>query len=96
MEWREENNKAPQPVPGTSVTVIPPVYVETGATVSDSTVGPSVYVGARARIRNSVVQDSVVYDDCQVERCDLRGSVLGGGSVVQGIVHDSLLGPTAH
>jgi glucose-1-phosphate thymidylyltransferase len=92
MEWRPENQKIPHLTSG-ETRIIPPVYVEDGATVSNSTVGPNAYVGAKATIHDSVVSDSIVYDGARVDHCELRGSVIGGGSHVQGVVVDLVVGP---
>ncbi|MCH2666091.1 NTP transferase domain-containing protein [bacterium] len=75
--------RLPEPTQRDGVILIPPVYVADSATVTNSVVGPHVSVGENARISNSIIKDSIVGADAQVERCFLHQSLIGDNAVVE-------------
>ncbi|RMF51386.1 MAG: nucleotidyltransferase [Bacteroidetes bacterium] len=60
-----------------SVTLIPPVYVAEGATVSESVIGPYTVVEAGARVYRSVLSHSLCRTGAVVEYSTLRDSLIG-------------------
>jgi glucose-1-phosphate thymidylyltransferase len=65
----------------------PPVSIGEGAQIRNCIIGPHVSVGAGATLRNSVVRDSIVNENAQVEDAQLEASVLGENAVVSGTFH---------
>ena len=92
MSWKEVNTKEPGHVYG-ETRVIPPVYVEASAVIKDSTIGPNVYIGSGSKIYHSVIQNSIVYDRCDVQRCNLKNSIVGSDSKVEGNISEAVFGP---
>lgn len=45
----------------------------------------SVVIGARSRITNSELEDTVVFEDCTIEDCVLRDCVIDNGCILKGI-----------
>jgi glucose-1-phosphate thymidylyltransferase len=69
-------------IPGT--VTLKPVFVAPGATVENCVLGPHVSVAAGARLRNTVMRDSIVNENATVEDILLEGSVVGENAVVSG------------
>ena len=69
-------------VPGSVVHA--PVALGAGAVVENCILGPHASVGAGARLKNSVVRDSIINDHAVVEDILIEGSVVGENAVVRG------------
>ena len=69
--------------PREGAVLVPPVYVHDSAEIVNSVVGPHVSVGENAKIRCSVISDSIVNRDAAVDHALLRRSILGEGCVVE-------------
>jgi glucose-1-phosphate thymidylyltransferase len=65
-------------------TVLPPVYLHPEALVEGSVIGPYVSIDAGARVRGSIVRNSII--DCQsvVEDCVLDGALVGEACQLRG------------
>lgn len=68
---------ARHPALGTDVTLIEPVLVEDGCTVERSTIGPNVTIESGSTVRDARIINSMVGEDCIVERTTLRNAMLG-------------------
>jgi len=60
-----------------------PVYVGPGATIKGSVVGPHVSVEAGATVENTVVRDSIVFQEAQIKSAVLRKSVVGRHAAIK-------------
>ncbi len=67
-----------------SVVVVPPVYIHPTAVVERSVVGPYATICHDARVRDSVIADSIVDPGAIVSDVILRDSVIGENTVVEG------------
>ena len=76
-------------------TIIPPVYIEDGATASDATIGPNVSIGAGSKIIGSTVRDTVMGNDCVITNSTLHDSMLGNGVLLTGAKGSMTLGDSA-
>ena len=72
----------PVVIPGSVVHA--PVAVAPGAMIENCILGPHVSVGAGARLRNSVVRDSIINENAVIEDILVESSVLGMNAVVRG------------
>ena len=84
-----EGHRAPG-VPG--VTIVPPVYIASTATVRSSSVGPYASVEDGASVEGSSVRDAVVFPEASVEVSQLAGAVVGHRASVMGAVGSVVLG----
>jgi glucose-1-phosphate thymidylyltransferase len=75
--------KRPASVPA-GVTLIDPVYIEDGVTLSGSTLGPNVSVGAGSRVEASVLRDTIVGVGATISNSTLSASMVGDAAVVDG------------
>ncbi len=62
----------------------PPVWIDPGAKIERSIVGPHVTVGAEARITESIVQESIISAGATVENVMLHDSLVGEDAIVTG------------
>jgi len=73
----------PADTPDTS-TVLPPSYVSPGAEIHESIIGPHVSVAEGARVVHSVIRDSIINANADVEDALLEHSLVGENAVVKG------------
>jgi glucose-1-phosphate thymidylyltransferase len=73
--------QAPEP-PG--VKIVPPVYIDPGAQISDSTIGPYASIGANCRVAGSHIEDSILEEGVQVTAAALKRSLIGRRASVTG------------
>jgi glucose-1-phosphate thymidylyltransferase len=76
--------RRPTSVPA-GVTVIDPVYVEDDVTLSASTIGPNVSIGAGSRIEGSELRDTIIGTGTTVSNSALTGSMIGDAAVIDGV-----------
>ncbi len=79
--------------PGT--TLIPPVYIHPQAVIERSVIGPHVSIGAGAQVRESVLHDTIVDEDAQIEGALLTESLIGRWAKVTGTFHSLNLGDSS-
>jgi len=68
----------------TRCTVHPPVYVEQGARVDDSIIGPNVTIEAGSRITSSTLAHTIVGRNVRISGSRIHGSLIGDDQVVDG------------
>ena len=66
------------------VAVIPPVYIPDSALVETSVVGPYVSLGENVTLKDVVISNSILEDDCAVRQTLLEGSIIGRQAQIQG------------
>jgi glucose-1-phosphate thymidylyltransferase len=66
------------------VVVLPPVALDPGADVLHSVIGPHASIGPGARIRRSIIRNSIIHEGATVEDAMLDLSVVGERAVVRG------------
>lgn len=89
MEALLETNRAllekfHRPVEIEGSLVIPPVWVHESAEIHHSLIGPYAYIEAGARIVNSIVKDSIVYEQAHIENMVIIDSVIGQNTELRG------------
>ncbi len=75
--------------------IIPPVYIASSATVTNSVIGPYVSVAENAVIESSIVKDSIVSTKAEVRHCLLESSLIGNSSSYTGHYHKMNLGDSS-
>ena len=86
-----EKGRARKPA-GIGGTIVEPVYIEDGVTISDSVVGPNVSIGKGSVIERSRLSDTIVGDKARIARCDLTSSLIGDEVVLAGIKGEVTIG----
>lgn len=77
------------------VTINNPVYLGKMVKVTDSCIGPYVYLGPNVSVIRSTVSNCIVYDNTEIHDCNLTNSIIGPNSVVEGKVNTTIAGPTS-
>ncbi|UCF18310.1 MAG: NTP transferase domain-containing protein [Gemmatimonadota bacterium] len=80
-----ETGRALRPESAADSVIVDPVRIEPGAEVSGSRIGPNVTIGHGARIRGSVLVDSIVGADTVIDDCKLRDSLVGSNASLRGL-----------
>jgi glucose-1-phosphate thymidylyltransferase len=75
--------RAPKSVPA-GVKIIDPVYIEDDVTLSASTIGPNVSIGAGSRVDGSELRDTIIGTGATVSNSRLTSSMVGDAAVVDG------------
>ena len=66
------------------VVILEPVYIAASAQLSNCVVGPYTTVADRATVSESIVRNSIIGEDAQVQRVLLNDSIVGNGAIVKG------------
>jgi glucose-1-phosphate thymidylyltransferase len=72
--------------------LVEPVYIEKGAVVQNSILGPHVSVAAGSVIEHSIVRDSIVNSNSEVRNMVLCGSILGDSVQLSGALRRMNIG----
>ncbi|MGC8855424.1 MAG: sugar phosphate nucleotidyltransferase [Anaerolineae bacterium] len=67
-----------------TVRIEPPVYIHPSAEVEDAVIGPYVSIGPRCRIRQAVIQDSIIEAGTEIHRAALKHSFIGRNCYIEG------------
>jgi glucose-1-phosphate thymidylyltransferase len=81
----------PQSTDRPGLRVVPPVFIDQTAEIEGSVIGPNASVGARCKIVDSRVEDSILEADCSLSHAALRRSVIGCRSIVEGMGLEEIL-----
>lgn len=73
-------------------TAILPVYVHPTATIEASVIGPNVSIEENTKITNSVVQNSLIDSDAQLNNCILHGALIGENANIRGRANAIFIG----
>jgi glucose-1-phosphate thymidylyltransferase len=91
-----EKGRSRVPASGlTKVKIVEPVRIEDGATVTESTIGPNVVIGAGSVVKASTLRDTIVGERAQLDGCTLRDSMIGDRVVAEGLTGAVTLGEDA-
>lgn len=82
LEHGRDNSALAAQRPG--VVVIPPVYIDPAAVVTEAVIGPNVSIGAGCDVRRSLVQDSIIDEGSQILDTALSASLIGREARVTG------------
>jgi len=75
---------ARRPALDASATIVEPVYIEDGVTITSSTVGPNVSIGAGSSVEGSTLRDTIVGSQARIAHSSLANSLLGDSVVLEG------------
>ncbi len=64
--------------------IIEPCYIGENVELTDSVVGPHASIGANSKIKNSILQNSIVQKDSKINSANIANSMLGIGAEVTG------------
>ncbi|MDB4899625.1 MAG: Nucleotidyl transferase, partial [Gemmatimonadetes bacterium] len=76
--------RRPKSVPA-GVTINDPVYIEDDVTLSNSTIGPNVSLGAGSRVDGSTLSDTIIGKKANVKGSTLKDSLIGDDVTIEGL-----------
>ena len=76
--------RRPKSVPS-GVTIHDPVYIEDDVTLSNSTIGPNVSLGAGCKVESSTLSDTIIGKRCKVKDSTLSNSLIGDDVTIDGM-----------
>jgi glucose-1-phosphate thymidylyltransferase len=80
-----EKGRARRPASVGDSTIIDPVYIEDGVTLTGSTVGPNVSIGKGSEISGSVISHSIVGTGARISGSTISESLIGDDAVLEGV-----------
>ncbi len=89
------SNEPPSPAQRPGSLIIPPSFVHRDAHLENAVIGPYASIGASTSVRNSVVRDSIVEENSQIEDAVLRRSVVGSKAAIHGHADQISVGDNA-
>jgi glucose-1-phosphate thymidylyltransferase len=72
--------------------IIPPVYIDPTARVSDSKIGPYVAIGPDCRLEGSEIMDSVIEKGAVIRKAKISESLVGERALVSGVSGRFIIG----
>jgi glucose-1-phosphate thymidylyltransferase len=84
--------RARRPASNGGATIIDPVYIEDGVSLSGSTIGPNVAIGTGSVVEGSVLRDTIIGDGARVTSSRLDNSLIGDAAVVDGLTGSVTIG----
>lgn len=76
------------------VLIIPPVFIDPSAEISNSVIGPYTSIGAHCVVDRSVIQDSVIDEGAEIQTSILEESLIGKEARVRGRSRSLNIGDT--
>jgi glucose-1-phosphate thymidylyltransferase len=73
-------------------TIIDPVYIEDGVTLTKSKIGPNVSIGAGSVLDGSEVSNSIIGSKAKIKASVLRNSLVGDEAVIEGVKGEVTIG----
>lgn len=64
--------------------ILPPVYINHGATIKNSIIGPYVSISENATVENSILRDCIISESAHIENAMLEWSLVGKDARVRG------------
>lgn len=64
--------------------IIPPVFIPDSAEIVESIIGPNVSIGESAKIKCSIIRDSIINNNALIENAIFSRSIIGRNAIVKG------------
>jgi len=84
--------RALRPAKSDGSTIVDPVYIEEGVTLTGSTIGPNVSIGKGSVIENSELSHSIVGTGARILKSKITNSLIGDDAVLEGVVGEVTVG----
>ena len=66
------------------ISIIPPVYIHPEAELRDCVIGPHVSIGRKAILSRSIIQNSIVEQEAEIDQMVLENSIIGRQAGIKG------------
>jgi len=72
--------------------IIPPCYIGPGVVIERSVVGPHVSIGANTKVSDTIMSNSLVQNDTEINHSNLKAAMIGAKASIRGTVQDMSVG----
>jgi len=72
--------------------IIPPVYIGEDATIENCVIGPHVSIGAGSTLKNSIIQNSIIQKNTEINNANFKNSMVGNFVTFEGKQDDLSIG----
>ena len=62
----------------------PPVYISNSAVIRNSVIGPYVSIGDNVVVEDSIIKNSIINDNAEINKLLLNTSIIGSDAIVKG------------
>jgi glucose-1-phosphate thymidylyltransferase len=66
------------------ITIVPPVYIDPGARITSSVIGPYASVSSNCEISNSIIRNSIIEEGAVIKEMILENSLIGRNASIKG------------
>jgi glucose-1-phosphate thymidylyltransferase len=87
-----EKGRARRPADVQGATIIEPVYIEDGCTLTGSTIGPNVSISAGSTVTGTTVRDAVIGAKSRLIDCVLHDSLIGDAVLLERVHGSTTVG----
>lgn len=71
-------------ISGDNSVIIKPVFIEDGAQIKNSIIGPFVSIGKNTTIKNSIVKNSIINENANIQEASISECMIGKNATVKG------------
>ena len=75
--------------------IIPPVFIGVGAVIEGAIVGPYASIGSGTRVVNTIIEDSIIHPNAEIQGVLIHRSVIGSDARVYGNFYQFNVGSSA-
>ncbi len=68
--------------------IISPCYIGDEAVIENSIIGPYATIGKNSAIKKSIIENSIIQHDANIEECELTNSMIGAHAKIKGKLSD--------
>ena len=66
------------------VIIKPPAFIGKNVKIQNSTIGPYVSIGDNSKIKNTKINNSIIFNSVEINNSNLVNSIIGSNSIFEG------------
>ena len=74
------------------VIIKPPAFIGKNVKIQNSTIGPYVSIGDNSKIKNTKINNSIIFNSVEINNSNLVNSIIGSNSIFEGSRSEIFLG----
>ena len=92
LEFIKDENLVHATVVNKNSVIIPPVYAGENVVLENCVIGPHVSIGDNTTIKSSIIQNSIIQTNSELNNTNLKNSMIGNFVTLEGISNDMSVG----
>jgi len=85
LDYKKEENPIDDSVKLINSVIVPPCYIGPNIEVTNSVVGPFVTLGGDNKIKNAVIENSIIGKNTRIFDKVISGSMIGNNTTIEGV-----------